>query len=75
MDSVAFVYRPFGRPLFIIILTMILKLRTKNVYGNDMVYPACDNADKFASLIGKKTFSKNELAIIASLGYTLQYTI
>lgn len=50
---------------------MELIVKVKNVYGNDMIYPVNDTAQKFANLIGKKTFSKTDLAIISNLGYKI----
>lgn len=51
------------------ISSQTISVKTKNVYGNDLIYPVCDNARAFASLIGKKTFSKTELTIIILLGF------
>ncbi len=50
---------------------MELIVKVKSVYGNDMIYPVNDTAQKFANLIGKKTFSKVDLAIISNLGYKI----
>ena len=50
---------------------MELTVKVKQVYGNDMIYPVNDTAQKFANLIGKKTFSKTDLAIISNLGYKI----
>ncbi len=50
---------------------MELTVKVKQVYGNDMIYPVNDTAQKFANLIGKKTFSKVDLAIISNLGYKI----
>lgn len=45
--------------------------RIKSVYGNDLIYPVNDTAQKFSNLLGKKTFSRSDLAIIANLGYKI----
>jgi hypothetical protein len=50
---------------------MELTVKIKSVYGNDMIYPVNDTAQKFSNLIGKKTFSKVDLAIISNLGYKI----
>jgi len=47
-------------------------VRIKTVYGNDLIYPVCDNAQKFAVLTNKKTLSKNELAYIKALGFEVK---
>jgi|688.fasta_scaffold2791738_2 hypothetical protein len=51
---------------------MILKLRIKNVYGNELIYPANETAETFARLVGKKTFDKRDLENIKKLGFTLE---
>jgi hypothetical protein len=50
---------------------MELTYRIKSVYGNDLIYPVNETSIKFANLLGKKTFSKIDLAIIGNLGYTI----
>jgi len=49
-----------------------ITVKIKNVYGNDLIYPVCDNAQKFAVLTNKKTLSKNELAYIKALGFEVK---
>ena len=41
----------------------------KNVYGNDLCYPASYDAVVFTELAGQKTLSAYALARIKSLGY------
>ena len=41
----------------------------KNVYGNDLCYPACENAKIFAGIAGQKTLSTYTIAKIERLGY------
>ena len=43
----------------------------KNVYGNDLVYPACDDSRAFAQLTNSKTFNANQLHTIRALGYNI----
>ena len=45
-----------------------LKVEVKNVYGNELIYPVCDTAKRFATLTGKKTFSPYTLKLITDLG-------
>ena len=52
--------------------TRVMLVRIKNVYGNELIYPACGTAQTFANLIGAKTFNKTQLRMIQSLGYTIQ---
>jgi hypothetical protein len=54
---------------------MELTVKVVSVYGNDLIYPMNETAQKFANLIGKKTFSKTDLAIISNLGYKITQTM
>lgn len=51
-------------------MTLIVEIKT--VYGNEMIYPVNDTAQKFAALIGKKTLNRGDIAIIKELGYTIE---
>jgi hypothetical protein len=44
-------------------------VQVRSVYGNEMIYPVCENAKRFASLTGKKTLSQNDLRDIEALGF------
>jgi len=46
----------------------------KNVYGKELVYPACPITEVFAELTKTKTFSDNDLANILKLGYKVIVT-
>ncbi len=47
---------------------MTITIKVKSVYGNELIYPVCDNAKQLAILAGKKTFSGKDLTIINNLG-------
>ncbi len=49
-----------------------LLVEIKNVYGNETIYPVCDDAHVFTQLTGKKTLSRNDIAKIKMLGYEVQ---
>lgn len=49
-----------------------VQIEIKNVYGNELIYPANDTAAKLANLTGKKTLSRVDLAIIKNLGFDIQ---
>ena len=48
---------------------MNIKVKLKNVYGNDLIYPVCDKAKAFAAIAGKKTLTKYDISEIQFLGY------
>lgn len=47
-------------------------VKTKNVYGRELVYPSCHLSVMFARLLGVKSFSDNQLASIIELGYQIE---
>jgi hypothetical protein len=49
-------------------------LKTKNVYGNEMIYPNCDTSRIFAKLIGKKTFNRFDIDLIRQLDYVVEFS-
>ena len=51
---------------------MKIKVEVKNVYGNRLIYPVCENAKRFTNLTGKKTLSSYSIALIEGLGYTVE---
>ena len=44
----------------------------KNVYGNELIYPVCDKAKRFARLSGRKTLSPRDIEIIEELGFSVR---
>ncbi len=48
---------------------MNIKIQAKSVYGNDLLYPADDNAALFCKLTRKKTLDIDDLLTIRKLGY------
>jgi phage replication-related protein YjqB (UPF0714/DUF867 family) len=51
---------------------MTIQVTIKNVYGNRLIYPACNKAKAFAHLTGKKTLSDYNISTIKRLGYTVE---
>ena len=49
-----------------------IKVRIRNVYGNDVVYPACERSQIFADIAGSKTLTVHTLKKIRKLGITFQ---
>lgn len=46
-------------------------IEVKSQYGNNVIYPACNNAETFAKLAGTKTLTKNTLELVEQLGYKI----
>ena len=51
---------------------MVIQVTIKNVYGNETIYPACDTARKFTTLVGRKTLTSHDIRHIKDLGYTVE---
>jgi hypothetical protein len=48
-----------------------ITVELKNVYGNEKIYPVCENAHTFAKIAGKKTLDKTDLRHIKQLGFVV----
>lgn len=48
-----------------------IQVKIKNVYGAELVYPACETSELLISLTGQKTFSPHHIAKIKNLGYEI----
>lgn len=46
-----------------------VRVQIKNVYGNDVYYPACPTAQLFADVAGTKTLTFEKLRLIKRAGY------
>jgi hypothetical protein len=49
------------------IRTVVVSLRT--VYGNQLIYPSCENAHRFANIARSKTLSSSAIQDIKVLGF------
>jgi hypothetical protein len=47
-----------------------LIVKVKNVYGNELVYPVCEQSKLFAALANTETLTTQSVAKIKQLGYT-----
>lgn len=52
---------------------MNIKLMPRRVYGNLLIYPACETSRNFARLTGNRTFNARQIETIESLGYQITY--
>jgi hypothetical protein len=50
----------------------IIKVEVKQVYGVERIYPACDISKKLNNLMMSKTFNRNDIETIKSLGYKVE---
>ena len=50
---------------------MQITVTIKNVYGNELIYPACDTARGFTDLLATKTLTRRHIEGIKALGYAV----
>lgn len=48
----------------------ILTVAVKNVYGNELIYPVCEDAKAFARIAGSTTLTRPVIEEVKKLGYT-----
>ena len=48
-----------------------LHLDKRNVYGRELIYPACDTSKALVELTGCKTFDKGDLNALRFIGFEL----
>lgn len=51
---------------------MKIRVRIKEVYGVQTVYPVCSQAELFARIAGTKTLTPATLRAVEALGYTVE---
>jgi hypothetical protein len=51
---------------------MEIKVSIKSVYGVERIYPKCRIAQTFLALMRKRTFDRDEIQEIKSMGYTVE---
>lgn len=50
-----------------------IQVTVKDVYGQELVYPVCDQAKRLAALVGTKTLTTVTLRQWVAMGGQLQY--
>ena len=51
---------------------LVVRVEVRSVYGNEMIYPVCFYAERFAAIAGKKTLSRTDLMNIKALGFAVE---
>ena len=54
------------------ILSNIIKIETRSVYGNDLMYVVSEHAEAIQNLTGKKTIDASDIKQLRVLGFTLE---
>lgn len=49
----------------------VIKVRVRNLYGNTLYYPVCDNAECFATIANTQTLTPMTIAKIKALGFVV----
>ena len=50
----------------------LIKVSIKNVYGVERIYPQCKISQSFSRLMRKRTFDREEIQEIKTMGYSVQ---
>jgi|TARA_R100001463_G_scaffold56473_2_gene108538 hypothetical protein len=50
----------------------LIKVSIKNVYGVERIYPQCKISKSFSRLMRKRTFDREEIQEIKTMGYSVQ---
>lgn len=48
-----------------------ITVQCRNNYGATVIYPICEDAKKFAAMLGQKTLTPSNIQHILSLGYEI----
>lgn len=51
--------------------SMVIQVQIKNVYGEERIYPVSPEAKVFAEMLGQTTLTRQNVAKIKQLGYTV----
>jgi hypothetical protein len=51
---------------------MTIQIQIRNVYGNELVYPVCEQAKLFTKLLCVKTFNYHQIETLKQLGYSFE---
>lgn len=51
---------------------MTLQVTIRNVYGSERIYPANEAAYTFAKIAGTVTLSRETIALVKRLGFTIE---
>jgi hypothetical protein len=49
-----------------------IQVAIKQVYGVERIYPICEIAKKLNRLMNSKTFTRDNIQVIKSLGYSVE---
>lgn len=50
-----------------------IEVQVRSVYGTERIYPMNEQARKIANLLGRKTFTKDDLSRLKAIGFTLSW--
>jgi len=51
-----------------------ITVEIREQYGNQVFYPACEDAMRFAAIAGTTTLTERVLTCVRGLGYDITYT-
>jgi hypothetical protein len=54
-------------------MDITLEMQVRSVYGTDRIYPMNEQARRLTDLLGRKTFTKDDLAKIKAMGFAVKW--
>lgn len=51
---------------------MAIQVSIKSVYGKETIYPVCEKAKIFASLVEQSTLTRTDISRIKALGFVVE---
>lgn len=51
---------------------MSIQVQIKNIYVNETIYPICDKAKTFATMVKQKTLTREDIRHIKALGLSIE---
>ena len=55
-------------------MNSVIEVTAKSVYGRVMLYPANDQAERLAEIVGTRTLTVNTLQTARAMGFTVKVT-
>ena len=52
---------------------MTIEVQVRSVYGRNRIYPMNETAVKLTALLKRKTFEKEDLAILKDMGFAIKW--
>ena len=52
-------------------MTKSITVKILNIFGNERIYPVCENAHNFSFIANRKTLSRADIKLIKKIGFEI----